>query len=406
MNETLLVMGASARAAAFSASRAGFTPVAADLFGDADLVELCSGSTVRDYPAGLAEAAAAAPPGPWLYTGALENHPALVDRIAATRPLYGNSGDVLRRVRNPRLVADALHADGLNCPAVCTSHPPPSSGQWLRKPLRSCGGGKIELVTGRDESADDASAEPDFFYQQFIAGTPVSATYVAAGGRATLLGVTQQLIGCDWTGASGFRYTGSLGPLVLDVRTKEIFQRIGNCLARRFQLRGLFGVDAIKGSGVFFDVGGDRSLSRSSVSPTSKKTPDPVFPVEVNPRYTASVEVLERGLGVQAIALHVSACRDGVLPQQVIPASGYYCGKAIVFARTDVEVTGDFSQLVSDRNANHDWPVIADVPHTGDRISAGHPITTVLAAGESLAAVEQHLRQLVRRVQETLKDLP
>ena len=34
-----------------------------------------------------------------MYTGALENHPELVDRISATRDLYGNSGSVLRRVR-------------------------------------------------------------------------------------------------------------------------------------------------------------------------------------------------------------------------------------------------------------------------------------------------------------------
>ena len=54
--DNLLIFGASTRAAAFSALRAGLRPWCADLFGDADLVSRCP--TIRmpagDYPHGIA----------------------------------------------------------------------------------------------------------------------------------------------------------------------------------------------------------------------------------------------------------------------------------------------------------------------------------------------------------------
>ena len=99
--ERLLIVGASVRAAAFSALRAGFRPLAADKFADTDLTACCPARRVADYPRGLPAAVSAWPPCGWMYTGALENHPALVDRLAASRPLDGNPGPVLRRIRDP-----------------------------------------------------------------------------------------------------------------------------------------------------------------------------------------------------------------------------------------------------------------------------------------------------------------
>ena len=54
------------------------------------------------------------------------------------------------------------------------------------------------------------------------------------------------------------------------------WRRIGEVISGEFGLRGLFGVDAIKRQ-------------------------DSIYPVEANPRYTASVEVLELALGYRAV---------------------------------------------------------------------------------------------------------
>src|SRR6187431_1478558 len=101
----LILVGASVRAAAFSALRAGFSPYAIDLFADRDLAAVCPAVKVANYPRGLLAALYRAPDAPWIYTGGLENHPRLVDQMAAIRLLLGNCGEALRRVREPEQVA-------------------------------------------------------------------------------------------------------------------------------------------------------------------------------------------------------------------------------------------------------------------------------------------------------------
>src|SRR5262245_37896608 len=104
--ESLLLIGASVRAAAGSALRAGLRPWCADLFADADLAAVCPVQRLPgDYPRGFIALAKSAPPGPWLYTGGLENWPDVVAAIASERTLWGNDADVLQRVRDPALVA-------------------------------------------------------------------------------------------------------------------------------------------------------------------------------------------------------------------------------------------------------------------------------------------------------------
>src|SRR5579871_5970020 len=102
-SDAVLIVGVSARAAAFSALRAGLNPWCVDLFGDADLQARSPGVVVpaAEYPTGLLAAARQAPPGPWLYTGGLENRPTLVGQLAAERPLWGNDVATLSRVRSP-----------------------------------------------------------------------------------------------------------------------------------------------------------------------------------------------------------------------------------------------------------------------------------------------------------------
>src|SRR5580765_6179499 len=100
--QVVTIIGASARAAAMSALRAGWTPWCADLFGDVDLQRV---ATVRKipaetYPHGLLAALADTPRMPVVYTGALENRPDLIEKINC--PLWGNTPEVVRAVRSPR----------------------------------------------------------------------------------------------------------------------------------------------------------------------------------------------------------------------------------------------------------------------------------------------------------------
>src|SRR5262245_16673424 len=104
----LIVIGASARAAAYSARAAGFAPFAIDLFADRDVAAIGPAVKISRFSGELLRALRGAPQAPWIYAGGLENHPRLVERMVEIRPLFGNGGDVLRRMRNPAQLAGAV----------------------------------------------------------------------------------------------------------------------------------------------------------------------------------------------------------------------------------------------------------------------------------------------------------
>jgi uncharacterized protein len=368
----LLVIAASARAAAFSALRGGFTPICCDLFGDADLARVCTADTIASYPRGFVDWAQTAPTGPILYGGALENHPRVIAELALQREIWGNRPDVLRAIRSSLSVAACLRDAGLATPRVVLE--PPRHGAWLVKPLASAGGRGISFW----KPGQALPARRPVYFQEFVEGAPCAALYVANAGRASLLGVTRQLIGEPWLHAAPFQYCGSVGPIVLATTAQQQFERLGNALAQSFGLRGLFGIDCILLDG----------------------TP---WPVEVNPRYTASVEVLEWALGLAAIRMH---CRvfDPSVPtvQGKCESVAPYVGKAILFARRDCVIPADAPWQSSLDRSPAQWHDYADLPHQGQSIAAGHPIVTLFARAQSDAECLLQLQQAARSLDQHL----
>ncbi len=369
MSSPLLILGASSRAAAFSALAAGLSPACADLFADADLLACCPVTVVRDYPAGLVAAAREAGDGPWMYTGGLENRPDLVERISANRALFGNPADVLRRVRDPWLVRRTLAEAGLGVPELRkTSRGLPGDGRWLRKPLHASGGAGVRFWN--DAARGRHSHDGSHYFQQYVEGLACAAIYLAAGGRTRLLGTTEQILRRNPDGSPGFRYAGSIGQLPADVRRDGTLAQIGDVLAVQFQLRGLFGVD-------FIDDGHD------------------VWPVEVNPRYTASIEILERTQGFSAVGHHVAACRDGMFPDRTFDSDGdARChAKQILYADGDASISEEFTAEALAANRADALPAVADIPRPGTVIKAGQPVMTVFAAAETRDAAASALER-------------
>src|SRR6478672_10569785 len=140
----LAIVGASTRSAAASAVRAGFQPLAADLFADADLRAIATATRISPYPEGLLDWLRAVEPPAWMYTGALENHPELVDQMAWVAPLWGNPGDVLARVRSPCELEMVLRKAGLLFPETrASAEGLPLDGSWLVKSYRGASGSGV-----------------------------------------------------------------------------------------------------------------------------------------------------------------------------------------------------------------------------------------------------------------------
>jgi predicted ATP-grasp superfamily ATP-dependent carboligase len=367
-----LIVGASVRAAAFSALRAGLQPWCADLFADVDLQAVCPVRRIDrdDYPEGLAALMSAAPQAPWFYTGALENRPALVGQLSEMRPLWGNGPAVLHRVRQPQTLHAALSSADLPCATTWHAPAAPRTGKWLAKPLASAGGRNIRVW-----DCHRGLPPPGYYLQQFVDGWPCAAIYVGNGPTATLLGVTRQLIGERWLHARRFQYCGSIGPLGLSTQTRELFQRIGATCARTFRLRGIFGVDCIMSGGL------------------------PCV-VEINPRYTASVEILEHALGIGALEWH----RRGATGEQSISGadlpqtSSTFVAKGILFAHESLSFPQDGPWLQALELAPTVLRPFADIPRPGTPIGKGQPILTVFSRADSEAACEEALRNEVKQL--------
>ena len=360
----VICAGASARSLAFSCLRAGLRPLAFDLFFDTDLAARCPGIRLADgsWPGGLLEALERMPPLPLVYSGGLENHPDLIGRLEARHEILGNSAAVLEKALDPFAFSSCLAGAGLRVPEIRQAGEElPMDPGWLSKPIRSGGGLGIE-------SAAEAETSEGRYLQRFVDGVPASALFLAGRNDSThqalLLGATKQLIGESWLGAGGFTYCGNLGPLELEGEALREVALAGAATGGEFSLRGLFGLDFI-----LTDDG-------------------PVF-IELNPRYTGSVEVIETSCGFATIPHHLSACRDGELPSMA-PPSSRACAKAILFAETPVALSASHA-LVED-----DAGTIADIPAIGETIEPGSPLLTVLTEGPDLANCEAKLVRLAR----------
>jgi len=359
----ILLVSVSARMLAELATRDGYEVFALDRFGDLDLRRRCpSVSLQRDLGgrggmAALADAAGAIPAEAVVYGAGLENRPDLVARLAAGRSLLGCAPDTLRRVRDPAVLGATLEAAGFVHPRTFSAAEAPARAdrarRWLRKPVRSGGGRGVRAWRGGPLAGSHV-------VQERISGLPCSAAAVADGRSTALLGVSEQLVGRRALGARGFTWCGNLVPPRLPAGERRALtlsmQAICAHLAAAFGLRGVFGVDVV------WD--GARP-----------------WVVEVNPRPVASLETIEAVHGVRSFAAHVAACAGRLPPAPTAcpPADrAHAAGKAVLYAAETVRVPD-----------TREWPArgIRDVPHAGDRIPAGGPICTLVAAGRSPTAV-------------------
>jgi predicted ATP-grasp superfamily ATP-dependent carboligase len=211
-----------------------------------------------------------------------------------------------------------------------------------------------------------------YYAQERIAGVPASIVFVAAGGRAVPMGISRQLIGDEAFGASSYRYCGN----VLASADDEVFteRAVGSLIALAHEVTAQFGLVGLNGIDCVIE----------------DEVP---YAIEVNPRWCASMELVERRYGVSMFGAHAAACADGVLPAfelARVRQTRSVPGKAIVFARSDV-VVGDTRSWLGDET-------VRDVPKPGEQFTRGQPICTVFAEGESSAECLQALKRRAHEI--------
>jgi predicted ATP-grasp superfamily ATP-dependent carboligase len=349
---SLLIAAVSGRALAASARRAGFVPLVADFFADADTRQIAhSCHKLDDLKRGFQwkslapalEALAEAAPSPLLgvvYGSGFEDRPTLLAKIAERWPLLGNGPSVVERVKSPAVFFTELARLGIPHPRTVMDPAAAGSG-WLAK--RQGGAGGSHIVTSHVAAASTArrrSTKGRTYFQEKLEGRPVSALFAGTGTSAQVLGFSEQ-----WaapTARARWRYGGAARPAELspdlEARLTQTVERVAQC----FDLKGL-------GSADFLVNGKDFHL------------------LEINPRPGATLDIFDSE-AEPLLLTHIEAVLGQRLPDGPLRLTEASAA-AIVYATEPLTVS---QSMV--------WPEwTADRPNCGDCIDRNRPICTVSA---------------------------
>src|ERR1700677_2208206 len=180
----IIVMGYSARALASSAGGAGFAPLSIDVFGDDDTRAmslasvkleggLSEGLTLDKVARAVQTLAGAHDPIGLVYGAGFEHQPETIAAIAERIRVFGNDADILKRAKDPLVLARMCEANGVQHPQVAFA-PPDEPDLWLMKRRGGAGGAHIATAEAR------SSARPDSYFQRRVGGKSISALFLAS----------------------------------------------------------------------------------------------------------------------------------------------------------------------------------------------------------------------------------
>ena len=357
---TVLVIGASARALAQSVAKAGHIPLALDMYGDRDLLEIARWQKLKKSDSITASALNVKADGAVFSSGVENNPDAILELEHSGVSVFSSPSEVIRRSRDLSELALICKKHKIGRPKTVLS--PPVDGEYLVKPIKSGAGNRIRDWEGE-------ALNPGEYLQEKIEGIPLSAVFVSNGKNAVLLGVSRQFTGEAFLGAAGYAWCGNLMPFDIAPAEREPLlsdlRRIITALVGDLGLSGACGVDFIYDNGR-------------------------LYLLEINPRICASFELVELLQGVNIFNLHLQALKGKIPAEPEGLLEGPFWGKGIDYA------TGD--GIAPD--TGH-WParMRRDIPQEGALLPAGLPICTVISPPmESSGGVIEHLGIEARKI--------
>ena len=361
----LLIIGASARAAVASARQSSWTIHAMDMFGDIDTRSQSKFHLLNDYPTDCLSLLSALRPDAICVTGAMENHSSILHELTTRATLLAPAIDQIVRLRDPTNLQSVLTSSNWQYPRTfaANEHLPDDETLWLKKPIASAAGQGIHAF----DRTNSSSPDPTKIIQERISGRNISVSFLMHPARTDLLGCTEQLLGHREFQASEFQYCGSIGPLHIPPSINKKLQELGQFLQHEYSLRGLIGVDLILDD-------------------------DQLWLIEINPRYTASMELFESQFNRSMIQLHLDSFSKNPATFTRIGHAGIHYGKAVLFARQTTQIPNEF-QPMWQAALKCQQPTIADLPPIGAIVQAGHPLFTIFARSKSTAETREKLHQ-------------
>lgn len=430
----LAVLGLSARQLAERAREEGCEVVlAADLFGDTDTrrasrrwCDLRPQADEAPQPGieqglqlsepGLATAlrqARAAGAAGWLAGAGFEAQPRLLALGARLLPLFGTPPLAQQAVRRPQAFFGLLarhglpHPDWLPLPATDEEIAALGSG-WLLKQAHASGGAHVR----RWQLGEPAPAEgwtEGSYLQRHMPGQPMSATFVADGRGAELLGYNRQIVA--GRGARPWRFAGVIGPLPVPAEVRSVVEQALAVLVPAFGLRGLCSLDFLwDGHGLpqllevnarppaslaLYPQAAPLSAHLAACWPPVDEAGTPAWPSSpVAPIAQAVASLAPADRPVVARTPGLPAPERGLRPPAG-PAT--LRGLRLVSALQSLTCTPALAQALAAQPGCH------DLPQAGAWLPAGQPVCSISAIGVDEGSLQEQLQQRAVGVQRLLE---
>jgi len=394
----ILVIGMDVVSLATSTTKAGCKVYAVDYFGDQDLKRVCheSLSIVRQTPGVtcgklstnfIPEALLQLTKGllkknaidATLLSTGLDDYPDVLFELNDMIPILGNHPHVIKRIRDKTKFFQELKRLGIPHPETTMAENLEEARKKAKdigypvlvKPSKGFGGVGIRKAQGprelRQAFQDASLIDEKVSIQEYISGISASVSLISSNNETITFTLNEQLLGVKELGQEEpFGYCGNVVPLVT---TRSAMNRCRNTAERIASTFGLVG-----SNGIDFVV-------------TKDGTP---YVVEVNPRFQATLECVERVLGMNIAEAHMKACLQGILPI-ITKKTAVFCTRLILFAPQRL-VAPDLSVLEE----------VRDIPRPEVIIEKGEPVCSIVV---DEAKREFSLRKAIATVKQIRRSL-
>ena len=367
--KTLLVAGFATRHVAASAHRAGYIVYAVDCFCDSDLYAYVKDADTFLENADLPHIVALACQK-WDIDGILVTSGAESITVDAV-PVFGSSAECAARFCDKQQIQHFFEEHDIPRPKQIDSASIEPGKQYLLKPLVGAGGWRnraIHSQTDIDEWVLEFQAP--FILQEYVSGIPASVCCVTTGKTARAIALNAQIIRDDPLAPFGF--SGSYTPFIHPSSSQMI--HLAEKIALASGCIGIIGIDFIVG--------------------------DEIWAIEINPRFQATLETVERATGINLVQAHIDAC-NGIISES-IPLSPIYqktCIRRIMFA--DRHMTWPASSKA--QNPRDDLMRFSDIPQPQTIFEPGNVVISMYGTGTDLTTAEQDLHTSITIVHQYIQ---
>ncbi|MBI3580949.1 MAG: ATP-grasp domain-containing protein [Nitrospinae bacterium] len=337
-------VGAHVRPWMENAARHGYQVTAVDGFNDWDarffgsLVE--PEAPARDASL-LARFSGLPKEVPVIFCSPVESFPDFVEKASETRRVFNSPPPAVLKSRDFGFLRK-FAGDGISAPEFEADADGRARQGWIIKQAKSAGGAGVRK--------DDGVLREGEYRQKFVEGGSVGAIFFSSGSGTKFCGVAAHI-------NEGYRFAGCVYPAEADPEALGAVARFGQRFAEAVELVGWWGADFILGEG----------------APNL---------LEVNPRFTAGMELMARAHGIDLAGTQAAAFSGDKCHFDMGPNLGYH-GRRVVYAGKNTVFKNPGKWFKAG---------MRDVPPDGAALAKGAPVLSIYAGGGIFSECLENLR--------------